>query len=202
MNEDELRPRKSPRQARSTATVEVILEAATRVLSEESLGGFNTNRIAEVAGVSVGSLYQYFPNKASLVAALVERTQSALADAVEKRVAERGSKPLSTVIRELADLAIEQQFGNPTLAAALDHEERRLPVDPVVGNAQARMVRSIQALFAGYDFSAQLPASAAIDCVVMVKAVIDSEAGNPAPDVDELRARILRALLGYLKLDR
>ena len=51
-------PRKAPRQPRSAATVAAILQAATRVLSRESLAGFNTNRVAEVAGVSVGSLYQ------------------------------------------------------------------------------------------------------------------------------------------------
>ena len=56
--------------------MEAILAAAARVLARESLAGFNTNRVAEVAGVSVGSLYQYFPNKAALVAALIEREQA------------------------------------------------------------------------------------------------------------------------------
>ncbi|MFN5165613.1 MAG: TetR/AcrR family transcriptional regulator, partial [Pseudomonadota bacterium] len=77
----ELRPRKSPRQVRSADTVETILAAAARVLERESLAGFNTNRVAAVAGVSVGSLYQYFPNKSALIAALIDRQQTALADA-------------------------------------------------------------------------------------------------------------------------
>ena len=68
-----LKPRKEPRQARSRQTNEVILEAAARVLAREGVAGFNTNRVAEVAGVSVGSLYQYYPNKAALLFKLHER---------------------------------------------------------------------------------------------------------------------------------
>lgn len=66
-------PRKTPRQARSQAMVEVILESTARVLAERGYAGTNTNVVAERAGVSVGSVYQYFPNKDSLVTALHER---------------------------------------------------------------------------------------------------------------------------------
>ncbi len=59
--------RKLPRQARSRATVEAIIEAGARILGEEGWADFSTNRVAELAGVSIGSLYQYFPDKVSLV---------------------------------------------------------------------------------------------------------------------------------------
>ncbi|MFC4278372.1 TetR family transcriptional regulator [Achromobacter aloeverae] len=59
--------RKQPQQARSTELVAAILEAATQVLAEEGAPRFTTARVAEKAGVSVGSLYQYFPNKASIL---------------------------------------------------------------------------------------------------------------------------------------
>jgi AcrR family transcriptional regulator len=65
--------RKEPRQARSRATVAAIVEAGARILSDEGWAGFTTNRIAEAAGVSIGSLYQYFPDKLSLVAAIRHR---------------------------------------------------------------------------------------------------------------------------------
>ncbi|TPM37176.1 TetR/AcrR family transcriptional regulator [Mesorhizobium sp. B2-3-4] len=65
--------RKEPRQARSRATVETILEAGTRILSDEGWAGFTTNRVADLAGVSIGSLYQYFPDKLSLVDAIRRR---------------------------------------------------------------------------------------------------------------------------------
>jgi len=81
-------PRKAPRQARSRATVDAILDAAARVLIERGYAGTSTNAVAEVAGVSVGSLYQYFPNKDSLITALHERhsrQMSALLDAALER---------------------------------------------------------------------------------------------------------------------
>ena len=65
--------RKTPRQERARATVDAILMAAAHILKNEGSGHLTTNRIAEVAGVSIGSLYQYFPNKVAVVAALRER---------------------------------------------------------------------------------------------------------------------------------
>lgn len=66
-------PRRIPRQSRSRALVDAILEATARVLTERGYAGTNTNLVAERAGVSVGSVYQYFPNKDSLLTALHER---------------------------------------------------------------------------------------------------------------------------------
>ena len=66
------RGRKRPRQERSRFTVEAILIATERVLAEHGVQGATTNRIAEVAGVSIGSLYQYFPNKDAILVELVE----------------------------------------------------------------------------------------------------------------------------------
>ena len=64
---------KIPRQRRSVDMAHLILDAAIIVLQDEGVIGFNTNRVAEVAGVSVGTLYQYFANKEMLVAGIVER---------------------------------------------------------------------------------------------------------------------------------
>jgi AcrR family transcriptional regulator len=68
-----LQPRKLPKQARSQATVEAILQAATQVFERHGYAAGTTNRIAERAGVSIGSLYQYFPNKDAILVALVHR---------------------------------------------------------------------------------------------------------------------------------
>ncbi|WP_245294660.1 TetR/AcrR family transcriptional regulator [Rhizobium rhizosphaerae] len=65
--------RKTPRQARSRALVEAILEAGARILSVEGWAGFTTNAVAERAGVSIGSLYQYFPDKLALTDAIRQR---------------------------------------------------------------------------------------------------------------------------------
>ncbi len=69
----QLKPRKTPRQQRSRDTVAAILEAATQVLVRRGYAGATTDAIAERAGVSVGSVYQYFPNKDAILVALVER---------------------------------------------------------------------------------------------------------------------------------
>ncbi|WP_421402051.1 TetR/AcrR family transcriptional regulator [Agrobacterium fabrum] len=62
--------RKEPRQERSKATVDAVIHAAARILSDQGWAGFTTNRVAETAGVSIGSLYQYFPDKISIVEAV------------------------------------------------------------------------------------------------------------------------------------
>ena len=71
--------RRSPRQGRSKATVDAILEAATRIL--EAGESFTTNHVAARAGVSVGTLYQYFPDKAAILHALAARERVAMAEA-------------------------------------------------------------------------------------------------------------------------
>ena len=68
-----VRPRKEPRHERARATVDAILMAAAHILRTEGSEAATTNRIAELAGVSIGSLYQYFPNKQAVVGALRER---------------------------------------------------------------------------------------------------------------------------------
>lgn len=67
------RQRRSPRQARAEATVDAILQAALQLLRTDGTARFNTNRIAEAAGVSIGTLYQYFSGRQAILAALAER---------------------------------------------------------------------------------------------------------------------------------
>ena len=88
-----VKARKVPGQARSQETVSVILEASARILESDGLRGFNTNAIAAKAGVSVGSLYQYFPNKDAIVLALIGSYEKELHNAVLGAVqAGRGQK--------------------------------------------------------------------------------------------------------------
>jgi AcrR family transcriptional regulator len=68
-----LEPRKLPKQSRSGATFEAVLEAAAQIFERRGYAAGTTNRIAERAGVSIGSLYQYFPNKDAILVALVHR---------------------------------------------------------------------------------------------------------------------------------
>jgi AcrR family transcriptional regulator len=88
-------PRRRPRQARAQATVDAIVKATSRVLIEEGYDRASTNRIAQAAGVSIGSLYQYFPSKEALVAALVESHIERMSDVLRDSLAQDPPASLS-----------------------------------------------------------------------------------------------------------
>lgn len=77
-------PKKTPVQERSTFTVDAILEATVHILKQAADGQFTTKQVAERSGVSIGSLYQYFPNKQALVAELVRRKLALLVEATKE----------------------------------------------------------------------------------------------------------------------
>src|SRR5271167_2767949 len=79
-----LEPRKSPVQARSAATVDAVLEATLQVLLQVGKERLTTTRVARRAGVSVGTLYQYFPNKSALLKAALKRHLDEVSEAVER----------------------------------------------------------------------------------------------------------------------
>src|SRR3954466_14410770 len=98
-----VKPRKSPRQARAKATVDAIVEATTQLLLEGGYDRFTTARVAERAGVSVGSLYQYFPNKAALASAVIDRCCENFLVAFESTLADAGGATLADCVRAIID---------------------------------------------------------------------------------------------------
>jgi AcrR family transcriptional regulator len=110
-----VRPRKKPVQKRSQVTVDAIIEAAARSFVREGYASATTNRIAEVAGVSVGSLYEYFPNKASLLLALISRQIDDMASLMRSRLAAVKGAPLEEIVRALVRAVIEAHYQNVEL---------------------------------------------------------------------------------------
>ena len=110
--------RKTPSQERSSATFDAILEATIRLLVQHGPSGFNTTRIAETAGVSVGSLYQYFPNKTSLVTESVRRKLKADVDEMAV-IATAIDAPIEEIVRALLSCAIQQRRRSLGFAMAL-----------------------------------------------------------------------------------
>jgi AcrR family transcriptional regulator len=108
-------PRKSASQKRSQATVETLLDATARVLTKEGYDRASTNRIAATAGISVGSLYQYFPNKEALVAALVARHNREILQLVRNALKEVASLDLATAVRELVRASVDAHLVDPAL---------------------------------------------------------------------------------------
>jgi AcrR family transcriptional regulator len=115
-------PRKSPRQARSEATVEAILEATARVLTRDGYDHLSTNRVALQAGVSIGSLYQYFPSKEALVAALIDRHREMMMSVFFRRMSEVSGAPCAVAARVLVRALVEAHAADPKLHRTL-HEQ-------------------------------------------------------------------------------
>jgi AcrR family transcriptional regulator len=108
-------PRKNASQERSRATVDALVEATARILVREGFDKASTNRIAEVAGVSVGSLYQYFPCKEALVAAVIDRHNQDIMRTVRSELADAMSQPLEKAIRKLVAVAVKAHRVDPKL---------------------------------------------------------------------------------------
>ena len=101
------RPRKSARQDRSQVTVDAILEAAARLFAEGGLERVNTNQIAELAGVSIGSLYQYFPGKQAILGELIDRHSERTIARRAAKLGELADRPIAAVLREIVEILLE-----------------------------------------------------------------------------------------------
>jgi AcrR family transcriptional regulator len=102
-------PRRTPRDRLGQNIVDAILESATQLLSREGYAALSTNRIAELAGVSIGSLYQYFPGKQAVLAALARRLEHRALEIFARTLATLGQEPVRRIAHALiADLASER----------------------------------------------------------------------------------------------
>jgi AcrR family transcriptional regulator len=111
--------RKQPQQARSTELVAAILEAATQVLAKEGAQRFTTARVAERAGVSVGSVYQYFPNKAAILFRLQSDEWQQTTEMMRKILQDVGKEPLER-LRLLVHAFIRSECDEAEMRGALD----------------------------------------------------------------------------------
>ena len=119
-------PRKSASQERSRSTVDALLEATTRILIKEGYDRASTNRIAEVAGVSIGSLYQYFPSKEALVAAVIDRHAQEVSEVTRNALVKAAARPIEVAAREFVSVAIDAHRVNPKLHGVLAEQIPRV----------------------------------------------------------------------------
>jgi AcrR family transcriptional regulator len=122
-------PRKLPVQTRATVTVGAICEATIQVLLSHGADRLTTTRVADRAGVSVGTLYQYYPNKQSLLFAVFEDHMDKVAQAVETACADSGRKPMSEMIRRVVEAFVDVKMQRADISVAL------YKVAPDVGGA-------------------------------------------------------------------
>jgi AcrR family transcriptional regulator len=118
--------RKTPGQARSRETVNAILEAGARILETDGVRGFNTNAVAIKAGVSVGSLYQYFPNKDALLRALVSRFEDETRAAILEALRAGAGQPLRPCLQLFVHALVVMHYRRPALHRVLEAAEDRL----------------------------------------------------------------------------
>ncbi len=119
-------PRKSASQKRSRLTVDTLLQATARVLVKDGYDRASTNRIAHVAGVSIGSLYQYFPSKEALVAAVIDRQTQEVMRLAGDALIKVAMQPVEEAIRQLVKLGIDTHRVNPKLHRVLTEQVPRV----------------------------------------------------------------------------
>ena len=119
-------PRKRPRQERSRATIDAILTATARILKHDGFDRASTNRIAAAAGVSVGSLYQYFPSKEALVAALVEQHMEEMMGEIVAGLGRVATLPLKDAVRSMIALMLRAHAVDPALHRVLIEQVPRV----------------------------------------------------------------------------
>lgn len=114
--------RRQPTQERAQATVEAMLDAVVRLLKRGGASAITTNHIAETAGVSIGSVYQYFPNKRAIFIALHERHIREVDRVIQRKISEGEGEPLDRLVAFLVDGMIEIHAADPELSILLDSE--------------------------------------------------------------------------------
>jgi len=201
-------PRKQASQERSRATVAALVEATARILVNEGFDKTSTNRIAEVAGVSVGSLYQYFPSKEALVLAVAERHNRDLLEVVGQTLDEIHSLPLEEAVARLVSVAILGHRVDPNLHRVLAEEVPRIGPLEQIGGA----VDEAHVIFRDYlenhrdELVVRDVPLAAFVCATTIEALAHNAVLHH-PDkfegqaVEALIEDATRLIVGYLKRD-
>lgn len=202
-----LRPRKMPTQSRSRATVEAILVASAQVFRRHGYAAATTDRIAERAGVSVGSVYQYFPNKDAILVVLAERHIDAGFSLVGELLIEsvREAPPLAEVLQRFVRAMIALHEHEPELHRIL-FEEAPLP-PPLRRQLRKReneFAAAVSSLLEAHpEVVVDDPRVTGYVVVHMVDAVVHNFILHPPQDIDadELTEELVGMLLHHLTRD-
>ncbi|MGV0912578.1 TetR/AcrR family transcriptional regulator [Martelella sp. FOR1707] len=183
-------PRKTPTQRRAKETCAAIVEAAARILESENPDALNTNRIAERAGVSIGTLYQYFPDKHAILVALIRREREMLL--AELRAVEDVGEG---ALRAMVAASIRHQFARPKLASALEHIEQSFPL----GAEAAEMAEDIAMISAGLLARrfGTLARADLLTAVIIGRGLVNAAGEGVLPE-EGLSERVVTAIEAYL----
>ncbi|WP_421997230.1 TetR/AcrR family transcriptional regulator [Reyranella sp.] len=196
-----LKPRKSPSQGRSTHTVEAIVEAAIRILRDDGWAAVTTTRIAQRAGVSVGSLYQYFPSRESIAVEIVRRRTRAFLETV-LAVDLAGVRGVDAAAERFVAAFVAEKRRSLDLSLAIKDAHPEVQGRHAIIEEARTFVPALQAKLAGALGRTPDPARLALSLAVVEGAVWEALSQDPGlieqPETLAMLGRLFTAALGEL----
>ena len=197
-----LEPRKRPRQARSRATVDAILDATIQVLLAEGLQRLTTIRVAERAGTSVGTLYQYYPHKQSLLYAVLQRHLMRVGEAVQKAATAAHHTSLATMVSAVVEAFVRAKTERLDEARALYVVGNELDSRELVWEVEKRGRAALAAMLvtatdARFDDLTTVTFMFAAAMIGPTRVVLEGRA--PQKMMHALRGQLESLCMGYLK---
>ena len=195
-----LKPRKSPTQQRAVAMVEAILDASARILVERGYAGLNTNAVAQRAGVSIGSLYQYYPSKEALLVALQTRHALEMSTALQSLLGQSARPGLPEAVARFVRAAVAAHEVEPALHRVLEKELPFFVEDSeLVGKDVHRHVLALLTLYRA-DVAQPNLELAAWMMMRMTEALVHAAVLDPPPGLAaaEIESGVGHAILAYL----
>ncbi len=197
-----LKPRKTPRQTRSAVTVEAIHAATIQVLLSDGVGRLTTTRVAERAGVSVGTMYQYYPHKQALLFAIVERQLDLIVTAMLTAVERMEGRDLRSVAEGLATAWLDAKMADVVSSRAIYGIAAEFDLAELMNRAKVVLVEAISSLLRAIpDARFTDPDTAAFMLTALLGGSVRvvMEAGTAEDDFERLRQELPRACFGYLQ---
>jgi len=195
------RPRKLPSQERSREMFETILDAAARVFVELGYARATTNKIAESAGISVGSLYQYFPSKDAIAVELLRRYRMKLLGLVGDSLGRVNERGLERVVRDLVDALLRAEGIDPALQRVLIEQVLRTSARAEVLGFEERLeevvAEQLRAAATGVP-EKDLRVAAFLVVRVVLAVVHAVRVDRTELDTTRLRDHVTRLLVRYL----
>jgi AcrR family transcriptional regulator len=194
-------PRKTPVQTRASVTVEAISEATIQVLLSHGQDRLTTTRVAERAGVSVGTLYQYYPNKESLLFSVVDHHLGKMNAAVEAACEQARGWPLSEMVRNVVEAFVDAKMERMDIAVALYQVMPNVGGPALLKKTRLRLRKALVAMFETAPDTESRPDGFAIDlmCAAIGGGVrFAMETGASPATVRKLREHLVLLCQSYI----
>jgi AcrR family transcriptional regulator len=197
-----LKPRKRPQQRRASATLDAIFEATIQLLVKNGLSQLTTTRVAERAGVSVGTMYQYFPHKQALIYAVNERYLELLAERIEATCRECQGNRSGDMIEALIETYWKAKTDKPDVTRALYRSVVEMDNEALISAFAARTDAAVTTMLASASDNDGSDARSNTRTLVTIifGAVRNSfERGHSGDVAEDLRRQLVIMCRGYLE---